>query len=259
MDAAFSTFHKPHGLWTDKPEAMDRQWEDRLLESLEEFWESEVPRIGETSSQGWHRWQKQAMPDESTEQPQHCEPSTSADPYIRWYEDETAADHCIRPGKASALAMSEDEDDDPFKIILFDDIKPFLFVIRNPEVKLQLVHAVLNYFGLPFGIPDLGTNTAFSRDSHLHWALAANPKARSALWPDKPVERQRLDRSEMQESSVLPPVDFLSCPARMWFLTEETAFQDILAWFSVNQLGLRDSIDSDFLRYVDVSTRFRRS
>lgn len=237
---------------------MDRHWDHRLLESLEEFWESEVPRIGETGSQGWNQWQKQAAPDESTDQPQLFEPSTSDDPYIRWYEDETAADHCIRPGKASALAMAEDDDDDPFKVILFDDIKPFLFVIRNPEVKLQLVYAVLNYLGLPFGIPDLGTNTAFSRDPHLQWALAANPKARSALWPEKPVERQRLSWSEMQESSVLPSVDFLSCPVRMWFLTEETAFEDFSAWFSVNQLGLRDSVDPDFLRYVAASASYRR-
>jgi hypothetical protein len=229
---------------------MNSQWEERLLESLEEFWESEVPRIGENGSSGWSQWRKDAAPEETLEQlPVQSESSTAGDPFIRWYEDEKAADRSIRPDKASSLAMAED-DDDPFKIVLFDDIRPFLFVIRNPEVKLQLVYAVLNYLGLPFGVPDLGTNTAFSRDPHLQWALAANPKARSALWPERPVARQRLDWSETQESAALPPVDFLSCPVRMWFLTEETAFEDILDWFSVNPVGLQDSVDTAFLRYA---------
>lgn len=230
---------------------MNSQWEERLLESLEDFWESEVPRIGENGSRGWNQWRKEAVPEETVEQEsQQPDPSTGDDPFIRWFHDETASDRFIRPGKASSLAIADDDDDDPFKIILFDDIRPFLFVIRNPEVKLQLVYAVLNYLGLPFGVPDLGTNTAFSRDPHLQWALASNPQARSALWPEKPVARQRLDWSETQESAALPPVDFLSCPVKMWFLTEETAFEDILSWFSVNQVGLQDSVDPDFLRYV---------
>jgi hypothetical protein len=233
---------------------MNSQWEERLLESLEEFWESEVPRIGENGSSGWSQWRKDAAPGEMSEQlPVQSESSAAGDPFIRWYEDEKAADRSIRPDKASSLAMAED-DDDPFKIVLFDDIRPFLFVIRDPEVKLQFVYAVLNYLGLPFGVPDLGTNTAFSRDPHLQWALASNPKARSALWPERPAPRQRLDWSETQESAALPPVNFLTCPVRMWFLTEETAFEDILAWFSVNQVGLQDSVDTGFLRYVTLRT-----
>lgn len=229
---------------------MNRQHERRLLQSLEEFWESEVPRVGDDGAQGWDRWQgANAMEADIPENGSiEFEASTECDPFVRWFQDETAADQFIRPAKASAINTAEEDDDDPYRIVLFDDIRPFLFVIRSPEVKLQLVYAVLNYLGLPFAIPDLGTNTAFARDPHLQWALAANSKARLALWPEKPASRPRLDLSPTLGSAALPSIDFFSSPVKMWLLTEDTAFEDVLAWFSVNQVGLRESLDAGFLR-----------
>lgn len=249
-DNLFRTFHKPLALRTDPSEPINRQQEQRLLQFLEEFWESEVPRIGDDGAQGWDRWQgASATEADITENGStEFEASTESDPFIRWFQDETAADQFIRPGKASAINTAEEDDDDPYRIVLFDDIRPFLFVIRNPEVKLQLVYAVLNYLGLPFGIPDLGTNTAFARDPHLQWAIAANSKARLCLWPEKPANRPRLDWSPIPGSAVLPSVDFFASPVKMWLLTEDTAFEDVLAWFSVNQVGLRESVDVGFLR-----------
>lgn len=247
-----STFHKPAALRTDAPESISRQYEQRLLQSLEEFWESEVPRLGDDGAQGWDRWQGEARVDAETAENDvaEIERSTDSDPFSRWFHDETAADRCIRPGKASTLSMAAEEDDDPYRIVLFDDIRPFLFVIRNAEVKLQLVYAVLNYLGLPFGIPDLGTNTAFARDPHLQWALAVNRKARLALWPKRPASRPHLEWDMTQESAASPSVDFFSCPVKMWLLTEDTAFEDVLSWFSDNQVGLQDSVDVGLLRCV---------
>ncbi|KAJ9104523.1 hypothetical protein QFC21_002019 [Naganishia friedmannii] len=246
------TFHKPADLRPDATHPVNTQSEERLKESLEAFWESEVPRIGENGSRGWSQWQRDTLPEgeASTEPSNDIASSTHSDPFIRWYHDETAADRQIRPGKASALSVAEEEDADPYRVILFDDIRPFLFVIHNTEVKLQLVYAVLNYLGLPFGVPDLGTNTTFSKDPHLQWALAANPTARMSLWPAKPAARQALDWSETQESAALPAVDIMSCPVKLWLLTTDTAFEDILVWFSVNQSGIRDSVDTGMLHNI---------
>lgn len=244
-----STFHAPSALRADTTSTEHRQLEQRLLQFLEDFWDSEVPRVGDDAAQGWDRWQgANAMElDIPSNGSTDFEPSTESDPFVRWFQDETAADRCIRPGKASAIDTAAEEEDDPYRIILFDDIRPFLFVIRNPEVKLQLVYAVLNYLGLPFGIPDLGTNTAFARDSHLQWTLAANHKARLALWPEKPTSLPRLDW-DSQESAASTPIDFFASPVKMWLLTEDTAFEDILTWFSINQAGLQHSVDVGFLR-----------
>ncbi|KAJ9115024.1 hypothetical protein QFC22_005352 [Naganishia vaughanmartiniae] len=245
------TFHKPLDLRTEVAQPLDTQWEERLMESLEAFWESEVPRIGENGSRGWSRWQRDTLP-ESESQPENSNDIASSihsDPFIRWHDDETAADRQIRPGKASALSVAEEEEDDPYRVVLFDDIRSFLFVIHNAEVKLQLVYAVLNYLGLPFGVPDLGTNTTFSKDPHLQWSLSANPAARKSLWPPKPAAvRQVLDWSETQESAALPAVDIMSCPVKLWLLTSDTAFEDVFLWFSVNQAGIRDSLDAALLQ-----------
>lgn len=238
---------------------LDTQWEERVLESLEAFWESEVARIGENGSQGWNRWQRETLSEAEAlpESPSDIASSTHSDPFIRWYHDETAADRHLRPGKASALSVAEEEEDDPYRVVLFDDIRPFLFVIQNAEVKLQLIYAVLNYLGLPFGVPDLGTNTTFSKDPHLQWALAANPAARMLLWPPRPAGHQTLDWSETQESAALPAVDVMSCPIKLWLLTADTAFEDILDWFSVNQVGIRDSVDTGILQYVSIGSSLR--
>lgn len=245
-----STFYAPPDLRADTSSSGGRQQEQRLMQALEEFWESEVPRIGDDGARGWALWQgADAMDlDVPPNGPTEFEPSTDSDPFVRWFQDETAADRCIRPGKASAIDTAEEDNDDPYRVVLFDDIRSFLFVIKNPEVKLQLVYAVLNYLGLPFGIPDLGTNTAFARDPHLQWALAANQKARLALWPEKTANHSRLDWSLTPESMTFSPIDFFSSPVKMWLLTEDTAFEDVLAWFNINQAGLQQSVDVAFLR-----------
>ncbi|KAJ9111443.1 hypothetical protein QFC19_001212 [Naganishia cerealis] len=243
------TFYKPPDLRAKFTDSLEREWEGRLLESLEAFWESEVPRIGENGAQGWSHWQRESLPDTAipADDPINVEGSAYADPFIRWYHDETAADRQIRPGKASVLSAAEDEDDDPYRVVLFDDIRPFLFVINDTEVKLQLIYAVLNYLGLPFGVPDLGTNTNLAKDPHLQWALGTNSAARMSLWPPKPASRRALDWSEAQESA---PVDIISCPVKFWLLTPDTAFEDILAWFSVNQPGIQDSVDITMLQNI---------
>jgi hypothetical protein len=254
-----STFFKPLDLRAEATQPLDTQWEERVLESLEAFWESEVARIGENGSQGWNRWQRETLSEAEAlpESPSDIASSTHSDPFIRWYHDETAADRHFRPGKASALSVAEEEEDDPYRVVLFDDIRPFLFVIQNAEVKLQLIYAVLNYLGLPFGVPDLGTNTTFSKDPHLQWALAANPAARMLLWPPRPAGHQTLDWTETQESAALPAVDVMSCPIKLWLLTADTAFEDILDWFSVNQVGIRDSVDTGILQYVSIGSSLR--
>ena len=97
-----------------------------MLDHLEEFWDSETPRVGEPQAEGWVSWMK----DESSN-PCHLSPRRGlditnlhrdADGYRRWYDAETALDE-VR----WLPAHEGDEDDDPYSMVMFSDVRPLLF------------------------------------------------------------------------------------------------------------------------------------
>lgn len=128
------------------------------LPSLEEFWDSEVPRVGEAHARGWAASMSDASPDlPSAPAPDPTvarQTSEASDPYQRWYEDERRRDaQGHRPLRTSA------ESDDPYATVLFSDIRSFLSPIRSQEGSAWLRYAWLSLSGLH--IP--GLSAAFDR------------------------------------------------------------------------------------------------
>ena len=216
----------------------EQEWQKQLFVNLEAWWDSELPRIGESGSGGWSTWdQRQNYETEATDTslPATIGDSSNKDPYERWYRDEMATEkQHARPARALDLA---DDDEDPFRTILFSDIEAFLFVIQESDVKLQFAYAALNLFGLPIVPPGIGSDAALFTDPHLSWSLDVHS---SRLWPVRRSVSETLLPVE-SEGPLSRRVEAFGSPLKAWAIDEETVCADIQPWFAnIDKVGLAD-------------------
>ncbi|KAL4266607.1 NRDE2 family protein [Pleurotus pulmonarius] len=137
-----------------------------LLNSLEEFWESETPRIGEIGAKGWSSW----FTSKKVEQTRNSEPSSAlglnlniSDPYLRWSLLELHSDRHSRLPSRSYDAVSES---DPYTTILFADVRDMLMDLKTSRAKDAFRFSWLSFLGLH--IPGF-LNTLVSEDGMESW------------------------------------------------------------------------------------------
>jgi hypothetical protein len=220
-----------------------------VLEEFEDFWDSEVPRLGEPGALGWAETHasRERVPAMSVPTHSH-EPSASSDPYRRWAEDEEQAQSSSTlPGRVTDL---DAPDDDPFHFVIFSDVRPFLFPIQTPIARLQLIYAFFSFLGLPFAPPDVPTNSASATDPHLTWAVGDNASLRASFWPPRPARRimwTTVGGEPMQPED--PRMrDPFACPVKSWMSERGTLFAR--HWF--RDLGPADlaHVDVPYARWV---------
>ncbi|KAL7798271.1 NRDE-2, necessary for RNA interference domain-containing protein [Trichoderma ceciliae] len=125
--------------------------EQSALESFHDFWESEVPRLGDAGAKGWRHYVETGGAGDAAEpvQASAVEPSSSRDVYKAWGHLEQFRSQAA---KMPARTMDDEPDDDPFRVVMYSDIDHFLFLIPPsilPEVSGQLFDAFLLFFGFP--------------------------------------------------------------------------------------------------------------
>ena len=102
------------------PRISDATSETRLSE-LEEFWDSEMARIGEEGAEGWEKWYASGKQGISAScGVELVKPNVvQLDPYCQWSFNEIQRDH-------SSLLPAESSDQvadiDPFATVLFSDV-----------------------------------------------------------------------------------------------------------------------------------------
>ena len=110
-----------------------KPFEERL-DLLEEFWESEAIRVGESGAKGWKSWKVTGDSSIKPEEPRRVQGVDSQNPYEIWSHHEREADKSLfRPSR-----METADDDDPYSVILFTDIRPFLFDLKTERGKLAV-------------------------------------------------------------------------------------------------------------------------
>ncbi|KAG6039674.1 hypothetical protein E4U41_002308 [Claviceps citrina] len=126
--------------------------DERYLDSFRDFWESEVPRIGDADAQGWVQYVASSGQVDAPE-PQPVSPTKSlstGDVFKAWGCSEQTRG---RLAKMPARTMDDGTEDDPFRVVMFSDIEPWLFSISelcwDGPVKDELVDAFLIFCGLP--------------------------------------------------------------------------------------------------------------
>ncbi len=132
------------------------------LFSFEEFWDSEVPRLGEEGGRGWKMSQR-------------VETEPRNDPALPTTTDQhslTAWGVCeqqrVRASTLPARTLDKVDEDDPYRVILYSDIQPFLFRPLGPEAQKHLLEAFLCFCGLPPLRLELWSNQLPTEDPFLN-------------------------------------------------------------------------------------------
>ncbi|WVW82554.1 hypothetical protein I302_104565 [Kwoniella bestiolae CBS 10118] len=223
---------------------------DKVLNAFEEFWDTEAARIGESGSKGWRNISTFSPSQNRDAVPQK---HTSEDPFEKWLEAETHAESTYSlPGRATDL--NEEVEDDPYHTVLFSDIRPFLFTVTSPEVRLQLIYAFLTFLGLPFSPPDVPSSSPASNDPHLHWTLAYNQAKRNTFWParqsTKRLPWQTVGGEPMDPERTRGLDNPFASPVKCWMQDRNTMLGRKGSWF--NDLDAIDiaTLDIDVVRNV---------
>ena len=142
-------------------------------EDVSKYWDSEDPRFGEVGSRTFNFLKLKSGMEESPNFATRGENAKS------WYEREiTQQQQEWMPLRKSM----QDDVDDPFRVVLFDDVYPFLFVIKNASSIQQLISQFLIYLGLPIG-NTLTTNSMINQDFLLHDEILVNQNLWDFLTP----------------------------------------------------------------------------
>ncbi|KAL9010726.1 MAG: hypothetical protein Q9173_004368 [Seirophora scorigena] len=116
---------------------------ERSLVAFEQFWNSEVPRIGELNARGWLNFDERTQEEPS---PPAVAPLQKGGVAMKWWADaERKAGSCFDTPSRSI----DGSDDDPYSVVLFSDIKPALIDTSSFPDHHTLLAAFLSFCHLP--------------------------------------------------------------------------------------------------------------
>lgn len=142
------------------------------LDELEEYWETECPRILEDGTIDWRHWYQSGKP-ETVPLPPAISTGTEIrdlDPYRQWALQELSLDR----SSLFSTRTTSNEDGDPYSMILFPDIRGALVKVTCPQAKHALRLATLCFFGLP--LPGLLQEFSLDEPEH-NWDDRWNMKS----------------------------------------------------------------------------------
>jgi len=171
------------------------------LDSLEEFWESEHPRFGESGAKGWGNWVASDNPEYvgAPLESSSLVPSPSvSDPFQRWAAEEGDSDL-----RLTMPTRSADDTDDPYSTVLFSDIRRLLVPLETVQAKSVLRLIWLSFMGLH--IP--GLSKALSGLSGENWddrwcyTFLTRPAYLRTLFPKDVMTKRQL--SDAQSGAIV--------------------------------------------------------
>lgn len=121
-----------------------------VIRLFSEFWESEVPRVGEDCALGWRHFVENEgaseAPDTLVDEAEDA--INDKDLFGTWAAAERLRN---RSSRAPARTMNEVIEDDPFRVILFSDIEKFLIQlpVQSEDLRILLLNGFLLFCRLP--------------------------------------------------------------------------------------------------------------
>ncbi|KAI1374624.1 DUF1740-domain-containing protein [Hypoxylon crocopeplum] len=134
-----------------RPSTLPEQSEVKIPSTFQDYWESEVPRIGEEAAQGWAAFERSdgvLEPPEPRSSNAFMSPNTR-DGYKAWSIIEQ---HKARVATNPARTMDDGAEDDPFRVVMYADIQDLLLYLPKediPHIHGQLLDAFLVFCHLP--------------------------------------------------------------------------------------------------------------
>ena len=125
----------------------DQDTEAQALVAFEEFWESEVPRIGENDAYGWAASSSGAVEAPAAKADAIMDVRSSSDIYSQLaYLEQLQSMQAMFPGRT----IDDVTEDDPFRIILYSDVREILdaFPITRHK-QIDILDSFLAFCHLP--------------------------------------------------------------------------------------------------------------
>lgn len=165
------------------PPSSIREFET-IIEHVEKFWDSEVPRIGEENALGWAAFVtsgEEGNPPDPVEEELQLPPLDPKNPFGSWTNAEVEWSRKIG---MPARTIDEVEEDDPYRVILFSDLKDFMFYFSSERIRKKMVEAFLVLKNLPPLTPH-SSNGAIMEDMFLRSGLSklGEDDLESWFWP----------------------------------------------------------------------------
>ncbi|OBZ78739.1 Protein NRDE2 [Grifola frondosa] len=184
VEHAFALFQAQAELLYKMPQSVASMPFENQLDALEEFWESEIPRVGEPNAVGWAIWVASGRPEYVPKQsaaPKTMVPE-SADSYCQWAAAESFADHTHQLPSRSA---EEGDDSDPYATILFSDVRPLLISLQSAYAKETFRLVWLSFLGLhiPGFSASLSESAADNADDRWAFSHLSSPAYMTSIFP----------------------------------------------------------------------------
>ncbi|KAI0402896.1 DUF1740-domain-containing protein [Xylaria palmicola] len=207
--------------------------------SFQEYWESEIPRLGE---HGWRGWAAFTTDTASQELP---EPRASGSLILPATRDGYKAWHAVEHHRAlnatiPARTLDEGAEDDPFRVVMFADLKdilPYFPTEVVTHIRPLLLDTFLIFCHLPPSLQCKGLVDTAAKDSFLACSTHCVPFTHLSF-------RDSMDLSEEQQSKApelfhgiqqMSPTPELLFPSTHWFRYSEP---------------VHDKVPSDSYRWV---------
>ena len=220
-------FFKPEKYRTLRNDRSERSSEELVL-AFEEYWESEVPRIGDDGAQGW------AVSTTGTEEPPPLR--TDSVIHIDYSSDTYGSLASLERRQAQqtrqpARTIDEVTEDDPFRVVLFSDISYIIHTLPFTEQGSNFpVEAFLAFCHLPpmYDADHESIARSFNRDPFSQNNALYLTRTSVAAWNLNPVN----EVAEIPDASKLAPNGVFATPIADYVVTTETLFAAKGSWFS---------------------------
>lgn len=143
-ERAFASFQAMIEITCFKPVNLSNHSFIDLLDELEQFWDGDEPRFGETGGKGWCNTNTSSLSKTifNLKTEGNVQVEDIGDPYKSWYFRE------LQLQFGSWLPQRDDVDlNDPFRTVLFDDVRGTLFEIKSMGAKQNLIRAMMKFLG----------------------------------------------------------------------------------------------------------------
>ncbi|KAF9411003.1 hypothetical protein BGZ94_001464 [Podila epigama] len=152
------------------PEQLKNASLSSKIGTLAQFWESELPRFGEKSAMGWAHYMTEEGEVVPTDEllnslRQSLEAETMDDLFKSFDEGDeqrSLLNQWAKTEKKINAAgwfpmrvtdpLPDELQNDPYGIIMFEDIQPFIVEVRTAEGRMQFVDSMFHFLGLPMSL-----------------------------------------------------------------------------------------------------------
>lgn len=197
-----------------------------MLEMFERFWDNETPRIGEDGAKGWASYSpKQGRPPQPRAQTSN-DLNNNNDHWKSWLAAERRHDLLSRN---PARTIDDIEENDPYRIVLFSDVRPFLFDPPSIAGDQLILDAFTVFCSLPSFTAE-GPTRVWGRDGFLsNDALGVLQDSWRLRFP----KGQEHDSIEIEDSQLhVGTADPFQFPIQDYQVSSDSLFAE-KQWFSV--------------------------